>query len=158
MDVSWSSEVAAMLRDPAMIIMSAECDTPWPVIARGLGASIEEEGTLDLLFAADRYPVVAGCLEPHARMSATITRLSDYLSYQLKGRAALHPLAAADIALVSAYRQSIVTSFGAAGIVPSMVLRWLAGTSLVKARLAVSEAYIQTPGPLAGQSVDRARS
>src|ERR1700749_2858111 len=106
MDMSLTPEIAALLDDPVMMIFSGATASEWPSIGRGLGARIADDGTFELLFSAGRYPGMGADLAAGARMAVTITRVSDYVSYQIKGDAVATRAGRADEALAAAYRRT----------------------------------------------------
>ncbi len=143
-------EIAALLDDPVMMIMSTETDNLWPTIGRCLGARAVDSQTFEVIFSQGRYPEIGRRLAAGCRMAVTITRLRDHVSYQIKGRAVSEAISAADAALAASYREQILAFFLAAGVHEKVIQQWIGGTSLLRARLDVSEVYNETPGPRAG--------
>jgi len=150
-----TSLLRELLSDPAMLILSTENSTLWPSIGRGLGLRAFDDHTLDVFFSQSRYPEVFPELPRKSRMAVTVTRLRDYRSYQFKGPALLLGLDPADISFVSDYRTTISHFFQAAGATSHAIEEWIGGEALLKARIAVSEMYEQTPGLRAGKAVNQ---
>lgn len=155
MDMTLTPEITTLLNDPVMMIFSSETASDWPTIGRGLGARIVDDITFELLFSANRYPDMAAALTIGARMAITITRVSDYVSYQIKGDAMATNADSADELLAAAYRRAITSVFRDAGVRPDVIEQWIGGTELIKATLRVRELYEQTPGPRAGLAIGR---
>jgi len=149
-------EVAAHLDGAVMIIMSSETEGDWPTIGRGMGVRSRDHDHLDVIFSAHGFPRIARDISDGCRLAVTLSRLQDYVTYQVKGSATLADADAEDIALTEAYRARLTAGFEAMGVPTQLVHEWIGGTGLVRAIIAVSEIYNQTPGPRAGTIVARA--
>lgn len=149
-------EVAAHLDGAVMIIMSSETQDGWPTIGRGAGARSRDPDHLDLIFSSHCFPEIARDLGKGCRLAVTLSRLQDYVTYQVKGRAVLAKADDEDAALADAYRTRLIDGFEAMGVPTQLVHEWIGGTGLVRAIVEVSEVYHQTPGPRAGTIVARA--
>jgi hypothetical protein len=148
-------EVAAHLDGAVMIIMSSGTSGQWPTIGRGMGVRARDPGHLDLLFSSHDFPQIARDVREGCRLAVTLSRLHDYVTYQVKGSAILTDADDADAALTEAYRARLRIAFEAMGVPTQLVHEWIGGTGLVRAVIAVSEVYHQTPGPRAGTIVGR---
>ena len=149
-------EVAAHLDGAVMIIMSSETEGDWPTIGRGIGARSRDPGHLELIFSSHCFPQITQDLSRGCRLAVTLSRLQDYVTYQIKGRATLADADDDDVALADLYRARIRAGFEVIGVPTQMVHEWIGGTELVRAIVEVSEVYHQTPGPRAGTIVARA--
>jgi len=149
-------EVAAHLDGAVMIIMSSETEGDWPTIGRGAGARSRDPEHLELIFSSHCFPDIARDLDKGCRLAVTLSRLQDYVTYQVKGRATLTDADDADAALADAYRARLTAGFEAMRVPTQLVHEWIGGTGLVRAVIEVTEVYHQTPGPRAGTIVARA--
>jgi hypothetical protein len=100
-NVILAAEIAALLDDPVMMIMSTETDNLWPTIGRCLGARAMDSQTVAVIFSQSRYPEIGRRLAAGCRVAVTITRLRDHVSYQIKGEAVSEAIDAADAALAA---------------------------------------------------------
>jgi len=145
--------VAAHFDGAVMIIMSSETEGDWPTIGRGMGVRSRNPGHLDLIFSSHCFAQIARDLRGGCRLAVTISRLQDYVTYQVKGSATLVDADEEDVALTEAYRARLTAGFEAMGVPTQLVHEWISGDGLVRAVVAVSEVYNQTPGPRAGTIV-----
>ena len=148
-------EVAAHFDGAVMIIMSTETRGDWPTIGRGLGVRSRDPEHLDLIFSSHSFPQIAHDLSEGCRLAVTLSRVEDYVTYQVKGSAILADASDEDVALADVYRARLARGFEAMGVTAQLVHEWIDGTGLVRATVVVSEVYNQTPGPRAGTIVAR---
>ena len=139
-----------------MIIMSSETDGDWPTIGRATGARARDPGHLELIFSSHCFPEIARDVARGCRLAVTLSRLQDYVTYQVKGRATLTDADDEDATLAEAYRARLRAGFEAMGVPTQLVHEWIGGGGLVRAVIEASEIYHQTPGPRAGTIVARA--
>lgn len=140
------------LGSPVMIVIGTADGRLKPAIGRGLGTRLDSEaGAVELLFCERQWPATAANLRANGAVAVTFSRPSDYVSYQLKGRAMLRDATAEDSALCERYRRDIQQAVGALGVASKMMATWLVAHELVRARVAVEAIYVQTPGPKAGE-------
>lgn len=145
-----SGDILHFLTSPVMIIIGSSDGRKRPAVGRGLGIRARNSAQLDLVFSRWQWPRIAADIAETARLAVTCARPSDYVSYQIKGRALLRDAVADDLALAHSYREDIHAVLTGLGVTPAAVAQWMQTKDLVVAELDVSEAYVQTPGPRAG--------
>jgi hypothetical protein len=143
------------LVSPVMIIIGTCNEHLMPAIGRGLGARILDDA-LEVLFSAWQWPATAANLRNPGTVAITFARPSDYVSYQLKGAAALRPATAADVELCERYRAGIRAAFVPLGMDLMLTNPWLTDRDLVAIRMQCAAAFVQTPGPKAGERLTAA--
>jgi predicted pyridoxine 5'-phosphate oxidase superfamily flavin-nucleotide-binding protein len=143
--------LSEFLASPVMIVIGTADGRLKPAIGRGLAARLDSEaGAVELVFCERQWSLTAANLRANGAVAVTFSRPSDYVSYQLKGRAILREATAEDLALCGRYRRDIQQAVGALGVASKMMAQWLVGEQLVVARIAVEAIFVQTPGPKAG--------
>ena len=152
-DTMLTPDIATLLQEPAMMIMSTETDSQWPTIGRCVGARVTGPQLFEVIFSGNRFPEIRRHITNGCRIAVTLVRLRNYVTFQIKGSALAEPLDSADAALVETYRQRISDFFQASGVHQEAIEHWIGGTALLRARIIVSEVYDQTPGPRAGTAV-----
>jgi hypothetical protein len=148
-----NDDILQFLTSPVMIIIGTRDAANRPAIARGLGASTRNDGAIEVAFCRWQWPQTARNIEATGALAVTCTRPSDYVSYQLKGEAALQPADACAQRRAQAYCQDIHEMLAGLGVPAHMVAQWTSDRDLVVARLSVREAYVQTPGARAGTAL-----
>jgi hypothetical protein len=88
----------------------------------------------------------------------TFARPSDYVSYQLKGRASLCPADADDLARSNRYMAEILEVLAGLGLDRRLAMPWLCNREPVVVGIDVDAVFVQTPGPKAGRQLPAARS
>ena len=150
------NELRRFIASPVMIIIGT-CDAArLPAIGRGVGARAVDCDSVEVLFSAWQWSQTAANLRDIGRMAVTFARASDYVSYQLKGRAELLDAGPEDRDRSQRYAANIVTVLEGLGLDRKVVLPWLGDRELLVARMSVEEVYVQTPGPKAGTAVGAA--
>lgn len=148
------AELAAFLASPVMIIMGTCGDGNAPEIGRAVGAGVDgETGRLRLVLSAWQWPRTVENLRKSGRIAVTFARPSDYVSYQVKGRATVHPADAEDLALSDRYRAAILEVLMGLGLDRRLALPWLGTRDRVVIGVDVEAVYVQTPGPKAGRQL-----
>ena len=118
------------------------------------GWSIGADGrTLTVLLARPLTAGLVESLEDNGEMALTVEEFPTHETYQFKGRYVRHrPAQPQDVALVDGIRERFIrnmrTVYPAApdGVVGSFIL-----TPALAVEFEVTEVYVQTPGPGAGQ-------
>src|SRR5690348_8560961 len=101
-------ELIAFLTSPVMVIVGTVDGNGRPDIGRGMGARVAaDHETLDLVISAWQWPGTAANLRTGGRAAITFSRPSDYVSYQLKGRARIVEADADAIQLSRRYMSDI---------------------------------------------------
>lgn len=123
-----------------------------------MGARIHDDGrslTVYLPEALSRPTLVN--LDDNGQIAITITRPRDHRSVQIKGRMArVRASTSADRELQAVYRAALVEGFAAVGI-PRSATRRLVWWPSVAVEVQVSDVFMQTPGPGAGEPLAASR-
>ncbi|NIX77304.1 hypothetical protein HB375_11860 [Microvirga sp. c23x22] len=149
-------DLAAFMTSPVMIILGTRDDALVPEIARAVGAIVRpEQGCVDLIASEWQWPKTVANIRANGRLSVTFARPSDYVSYQVKGHAAVTPASAEHVALAAQYMDRMAAALADLGLEKRITAPWLVDRDPVTLRLAVQEVFVQTPGAKAGQLIER---
>ena len=148
------NELAAFLASPVMIIMGTCDSTGRPDIARVVGARVESDaGAVELVLSAWQWPRAVVNVRTGGQVAVTFARPSDYVSYQVKGRAALREADEQALALSARYMEDVSAVLVNLGLQRSVLDAWFTQREAVVVRLEVSAVYVQTPGAKAGRAL-----
>jgi len=147
------NELAPFIASPVMIIIGTRDAANLPAIGRGLGACALGADSVEVMLSAWQWPDTVANLRDNHRMAATFARPSDYVTYQIKGRAELVDARAEDLERSQRYCANILAVLEGLGLERKIVQPWLCEHDIVVARMKVEEVYVQTPGPKAGTAV-----
>jgi Pyridoxamine 5'-phosphate oxidase len=145
-----SDEIRHFVASPVMIIVGTRDEANRPAIGRAVGARIDADHGIEVVLSSWQWPETIANLGANGQAAITFARPSDYVSYQVKGAARLRMAEEADHDLVRRYQANILALFDGLGVTDELVRPWLVERDPVVACLAVSEVYVQTPGPKAG--------
>ncbi|MBL0374529.1 pyridoxamine 5'-phosphate oxidase family protein [Rhizobium sp. KVB221] len=144
------------LKKPLMIIVGtagAECR---PAIARAVGVFLPSEGGhIDITISSWQWPETIANIHDTGRLAATFVCPSDYVTYQMKGKAWLRSPDADDYRRSDHFIDAIRAELIDLGVPGMIAAPWLTNRDAMVATLAVSEIYVQTPGPNAGRTAGR---
>ena len=148
------SELGAFLTSPVMIILGT-CDAHGsPDIGRGVGARIDGGGaTVDVVVSSWQWPGTVANVRNSGRAAITFARPSDYVTYQVKGRAQIVEYDAAASAICSQYIPSITHVLCSLGLERRLIADWLTDRDAVLIRLCIEAVFVQTPGAKAGSPI-----
>lgn len=147
-------DLARFLEGPVMIILGTADAAGRPEIGRAIGIRVvAAQGRIELVVSGWQWPGTVANLRATERLAATFSRPADYVTYQLKGRAALREADEDDLRLADGYRTRTQDALDALGLSPGIADHWLAAREAVVLRLAVEQAFVQTPGPAAGSAL-----
>lgn len=147
-------DLARFLESPVMIILGTADAKGRPEIGRAVGARVvAAQGRVDLVVCGWQWPGTVANLRATERLAATFSRPGDYVTYQLKGHAALRDADEDDLRLAESYRARTQAALEALDLSPGMADHWLIIRDPVVLRLGVEEVFVQTPGPRAGAAV-----
>lgn len=136
---------------PLMCIIAVADEARRPSAGRGVGFHVgEDRETIDVIFSAWQWPRLEPAIRQTGRVAATFVSPSDYVSFQLKGSAVLRETDVRDEAAAQHFMARATGELEGLGVPRDIIAPWLTAREARVARLAVSEIYIQTPGPLAG--------
>lgn len=148
-------DLATFLQSPVMIIIGSHDAAGQPQVGRGHGALVDAvAGVVELLFSRWLWPGTAGNIAANGAIAVTFARPRDYAAYQIKGKATLLVPEPRHVQAAAAYDDAIRAALGAQGIPPPLIASWLSDRDPVVARIAVAEAFVQTPGPRAGLALE----
>ena len=152
------TELAAFMESAVMMILGTSDDALLPQIARAVGAIVEPaRGRVDLVVSGWQWPDTIANVRRNGRLAATFARPSDYVSYQVKGRAAPITASATHRARAQHYIEAMTTTLVAHGLDRQVTLPWLVDREPMVLRLAVEMIFVQTPGEKAGRMLEASR-
>ena len=150
------AELASFLSSPVMIIIGTSSERNTPDIARAVGARIDRDaGVADLVVSAWQWPGTVRNLRSNGRVAVTFARPSDYVSYQVKGSAAVRPADTEDLLRSERYMADILQVLTGLGLDRRLAAPWLTNREAVAVRIDVDSVFVQTPGSKAGQQIAR---
>jgi hypothetical protein len=149
-----SPRLEALLRQPAVMIASAQALDGRSAIARVMGARRRDDGGLDLMIAAHQWPEAVAGLVEGGPLALTVCRPCDYETYQMKGPARPPaPADAADLAFAADYIAAISAELRRLGVAERQIACWRTLEGLVRIGFTPIEQFAQTPGPGAGRAI-----
>jgi hypothetical protein len=152
------AELAAFIESPVMIIVGTCDDTLLPQIARAVGAIVDSAKTrIDLVVSGWQWPDTIANVRRNGRLSVTFARPSDYVSFQVKGRATVKPASAAHRARAENYIGAMTATLVGNGLDRAVIAPWLVDREPMALRLAAEMIFVQTPGDKAGQMLGASR-
>jgi hypothetical protein len=152
------AELAAFLESPVMIIVGSSDDGLRPQIARAAGAIVDRaQGRVDLIVSGWQWPDTIANVRRNGRLAVTFARPADYVSYQVKGRAAIIPASAAHRARAQRYIEAMTETFAGLGLDRAVVAPWLVKREPQVLRLSIETVFVQTPGEKAGSILEPSR-
>jgi len=144
------ADLAAFIESPVMIILGTGIGSV-PEIGRGMGASVEVDGVLQIVVSAWQWPGTVAQARANGRIAATFARPADYVTYQVKGPVdRVAPLTPALEACAARYAARITDVLAGLGLPPELTAPWRSGRDLVALHVRPERVFVQTPGPLAG--------
>ncbi len=146
------SELATFLTSPVMIILGT-CDAHGsPDIGRGVGTRVDGGGaTVEVVVSGWQWPGTVANVRNSGRAAITFARPSDYVTYQVKGRAQIGEYDASAAAICSRYVHDITNVLCELGLERGLISDWLTDRDAVLIRLGIEAVFVQTPGPKAGR-------
>ena len=145
------NKILEFLRRPLMCIIAAVDGDGRPAAGRGVGFHVLEDlETIDVIFSAWQWPRLESSLRQTGRLAVTFVSPSDYMTFQIKGPAAMRDTEAPDLDRADRFMAAATGELASLGVPPSIIVPWLTARGAKVARLSISEIYIQTPGPHAG--------
>ena len=112
-----NAALATFLESPVMIIVGSCDDGLLPQVARAAGAVVDRAtGRIDLIVSGWQWPQTIANVGRNGRLAVTFARPADYVSYQLKGRAAIIPASAAHRQRAQHYIEAMTETFAGLGL------------------------------------------
>jgi len=150
------AELASFLESAVMIIVGTCDDALRPQIGRAAGAAVDRAaGGVDLIVSNWQWPETIANVRRNGRLAVTFARPSDYVSYQVKGRAAVIPASSAHRACAARYVEAMTATLVGNGVQAWIIAPWLVDREPAVLRLAPETVFVQTPGGKAGQRLER---
>jgi hypothetical protein len=147
--------LAGFLESPVMIIVGSCDDGLLPQIARAAGAIVDRaKGRVDLVVSGWQWPQTIANVRRNGRLAVTFARPADYVSYQVKGRAAVIPASAAHRQRAQRYIAAMTETFVGLGLDRAVAASWLIDLEPQVLRLAIEMIFVQTPGEKAGRLLE----
>jgi hypothetical protein len=126
-----------------------------PSLGRAFGRRVAaDRRAITLFIAASHAPQLMKDLAANGAIAVVFSRPETHRAMQLKGEVtAIGPLVDGDITLVAAYRAAFIDELAALGYAPQLVAAFLdcADADLVAVTFEPACAFVQTPGPQAGE-------
>ena len=146
------AELASFLASPVMIITGTCGENNRPDIGRAVGAIIDgDAGRMRIVVSSWQWPRTVDNLRASGRVAVTFARPSDYVSYQVKGRATVGPADTEDLVQSDRYMADILEVLTGLGLDRRLATPWLTNRDPVAVGIEVDAIYVQTPGPTAGR-------
>ena len=147
--------LATFLESPVMIIVGSCDDGLLPQVARAAGSVVDRaKGRVDLIVSGWQWPQTIANVARNGQLAVTFARPADYVSYQLKGRAAIIPASAAHRQRAQYYIKAMTETFAGLGLDQAVAASWLVDLEPQVLRLAVETIFVQTPGEKAGSILE----
>lgn len=144
-------ELIDFLQRPLMCIIAAADGSGRPAAGRGIGVEVRDDReTIDVMFSAWQWPKLDAAIRETGQIAVTFVSPADYVTFQIKGAAAIRATEAADLARADHFMTAATDALTALGVPPPIIAPWLTARDASVARLSTREIYIQTPGPRAG--------
>jgi hypothetical protein len=142
------------------LVVGACSDDRMPVVARATGCRISrDQSEVTVLMSATQGAEVLRCVRQNGAVAVVFSKPSTHKTIQLKGRDArvAGPMEG-DHALALRYGELFSAELAPLGFDPALIRTLLAcpPADLVTVTFTPAEAYIQTPGPSAGQRIGSA--
>lgn len=130
-----------------------------PSLGRAFGRRVaDDRRAITLFIAAPHARQLLDDLADNGAIAVVFSRPETHRAMQLKGTVTtIGPLAAGDLELVAAYRTAFIDELAALGYAPSLVAAFLdcADEDLIAVTFEPAAAFVQTPGPQAGEPLAR---
>ncbi len=148
-------DLVHFMRSPVMIILGTHDRDLCPEIGRAAGAVVEpEEGRADLVVSGWQWPETVANVRENGHLCATFARPSDYVCYQIKGRADVISATPAHLEVSARYLAATGAALLELGLDRPLSAPWLVGRDPVVLRLSIEQVFVQTPGEGAGRLMD----
>ncbi len=150
----FQEDIAAFMESPVMQIIGTASAAGRPEIARGAGAwTCRERQTVSIVVSEWQWPQTIANLRQNGKAAATFTRPSDYVSYQVKGRAELRPATGEEMERSDRYIVDVVSTQMKLGLLPELIMPVLGNRQAVVVTLQAAAIFVQTPGAQAGSRI-----
>lgn len=151
------TDIAAFLDGPAMILLSTSDHAHRAAIARGSGVRFDRRtGQVDVLLCHSQWPDAVRNAATGAPVAITVVRPSDYRAFQIKG--IIRSVEAAtdeEQQRATAYVARMLEVMAELGVTRLQLSHTLTDKDLVRVSFLPTDLFVQTPGPDAGQRLDK---
>ncbi|MEO8244629.1 MAG: hypothetical protein ABI832_20245 [bacterium] len=149
-----SDALIEFLAGPVMILLGSRTATNVPDAGRSVGLRLSADAqSVDLVTSRWQWPQTVENVAATGGLAVTLSRPTDYVTYQIKGRARLQVAGPDDIALAERYMARMHDLLTGLGVDPLMAATWFCARDPVVLRLTISQVFVQTPGAQAGSAV-----
>jgi hypothetical protein len=151
------AELAAFLQSGVSMSVATRDATLQPSLARAVGCRVDGD-TVTLLLPAPRAAQVLADIAANGMIAAVFSRPTTHRTVQLKGSdARIVPVAAADAQLLADYRAAFLRELAVVGHTerPFDAILVHEPSELAAVAFTPTAAYTQTPGPRAGEPLER---
>lgn len=149
----------ALLREPVSISIAARDARCIPTVVRALGLRLtEDRQRLTVLVSGSSARALLACLQNNGAIAMVIGRPATHRTIQLKGTdATIEPALSSDHALVARHRDAFIQELLSIGYKQPFVSGVLPASpdELTAVTFTPTAAFEQTPGPAAGQRLQR---
>mgnify|MGYP001309602730 CR=1 FL=1 len=146
-------DLLAFLQRPLMCILAAVDRGGRPAAGRGIGVDVlGDRERIEVIFSGWQWPRLETSVRETGRLAVTFVSPSDYVTFQIKGNAAIRDTEARDLDRADRFMKNAADELASLGVLQSIIVPWLTAREARVATLDVNEIYIQTPGPHAGMS------
>ncbi|MEW5421602.1 pyridoxamine 5'-phosphate oxidase family protein [Amorphus sp. 3PC139-8] len=148
------SDLAEFMTSPVMMIVGTRDRAGRPDIGRAVGARTTVDGSgLELVVSAWQYGATIDNLRHGGAIAITFVRPSDYVCYQIKGKASVSEAGPAGLVLSARYIAAMTETLALLGVTPEMSGAWLTSREPTLVRVMPEAVFVQTPGPGAGAAL-----
>lgn len=151
---------AAFMQDGVSMSIGACGPGRHPTLARGSGCRVSADGSRVTVFvSALQAAPVLDCIRDNGLIAVVFSQPSTHRTIQVKGRdARVAGLAAGDVERIARYRKAFAADLATLGFIEEQVQTLLAfpEAELAAIEFTPAEAYVQTPGPKAGERLGSA--
>ncbi len=152
------AELARFMESAVMIIVGTCDDALRPQIGRAAGAIVDTAaGGVDLIVSNWQWPETIANARRNGRVAVTFARPSDYVSYQVKGRATVVPASDAHRERAARYVEAMTAILVGNGLDARVTTPWLVDREPAALRLVAEMIFVQTPGDKAGRRLEASR-
>lgn len=139
------------LDGPAMILLGTRSQDIYPEVGRAVGVRVVPGNQMiDLVVSRWQWPATVANIISTGELAVTVSRPTDYETYQIKGKASLRDMASDDAVFVEGFRHRMSDCLAGLGITKAMGLTWFCQRDAVVVQLQIDAIFVQTPGARAG--------
>jgi hypothetical protein len=153
LDEAWS----AFIQGGVSIVAASGSSEKVPMIARATGCRVTaDRRKVTLLISSSQAGMLLDAARSTGRIAVVFSQPSTHITIQLKGGdAKLSPVRSGDAALMERYARAFCADLEPLGYAEDLIraLVWCAPEDLAAITFSPDKAFLQTPGPQAGESL-----